>query len=152
MKAGEDDTTILNDVQNSPSRHPDLETGPVAPPAHRGTVERIGGMAAAPAYTTAVDVVRHIEGIADATNGLDNVTTEPAPVSDQELARKIMLLLGRSEAVPFEGIRTEIHNGCVTLLGSVASRAASEEIEQGVQLLSGVHSVINRISIQEIQQ
>jgi osmotically-inducible protein OsmY len=148
MKATPDDTSILSDVQNSLRRHPDLETEPIDAIAHRGAVELSGRMSNAPACTTAVDVDRHIEGVADITNGLDNVTTEP--VSDQELSRQVMMLLARSEVVPFEGIRTEIHNGCVTLFGTVVSASAPEEIEQEIQRLSGVRRVINRISITEI--
>jgi hypothetical protein len=152
MIAARDDTTVINDdLLRSPGPH-SVKTEPIDAATRRNVVKPPSGTAEAPACTTAVDADRHIDGLADAITTLDNVPNAPAPVSDQELSRNVMMLLQGISAVPFQGIRTEIFHGCVTLLGAVASAAASKEIEQGVERLSGVYSVINRIIIQEIEQ
>jgi len=153
MKTARDDTIVLSDdVLRSPGSPTNLKTEPIDAATQRMVVEPASRTADAPACTTAIDADRHIEGLTEAIASLDNTTRAPAPVSDQELSRNVMLLLQGISGVPFDGIRTEIYHGCVTLLGSVASAAASKEIEHEVERLSGVRSVTNRIIIQEIQQ
>ena len=142
MIAVRDDTTIpVDDMTGSP--------GPIS---FNPAIDTAAGIPDALASTTAIDVLHHIECVADVNDGIDNATALLIPVSDHDLSRNVMLRLQGCSAVPFEGIRTEIHNGCVRLLGAVASVAAAEQIEDEIEGVPGVRSVINCITIQEIQQ
>jgi osmotically-inducible protein OsmY len=149
MITARDDIEILNDVLNKLSHHSDLSNEPIDVTVHRGAVELTGRVSTVPASTAAVDIVRHIDGVINVINNLGTTSAEPdESASDRKLSQNVLRLLEWCDGVPIGGVRTEIHNGCITLFGTVTSEETSEEIEQGIRLLPGVRGVVNRIDVQ----
>jgi osmotically-inducible protein OsmY len=66
---------------------------------------------------------------------------------DGELVRAVRTALSAHEGLSSEGIAVSVHNGVVTLQGSVSSRAASCQAELAAWAVGGVVDLNNRLRV-----
>jgi hyperosmotically inducible protein len=72
--------------------------------------------------------------------------------SDDEIAQRAIDILGWDTMVPSDAIQVMVHNGWVTLTGSVDWYYQKKHAEEDVRKLSGVRGVTNTIKIKPSAQ
>jgi osmotically-inducible protein OsmY len=91
------------------------------------------------------DLISNIVGVKGLKNELTVVPTEK--IGDEVIAEAIMDELGASDLVDQSNILVEVHNGAVTLSGSVKTFAAENEAYEAAIQQPGVTLVLNNIAL-----
>jgi osmotically-inducible protein OsmY len=113
---------------------------------HAGVVTLHGMVPSWAARMAAEHAARRVRGVLDVAN---NVHVKPAmgTVTDTDIALAVRNALKWDVFVPDERIQSTVHDGIVTLEGTVETYAQREDAERAVRNLAGVTIVLDEIEI-----
>lgn len=69
------------------------------------------------------------------------------PLTDEKITNAVERQLFLNSAVPFHSLDVETYNGIVTLSGTVKDLLAKDQAQKTAQMVKGVRSVVNQITI-----
>jgi osmotically-inducible protein OsmY len=141
------DADIKRDAEAELKWTPEVEETDIAVKVNDGVVTLTGFTKSLFEKYRAERAVRGVEGVAAVANDIE-VRFPGSPPSDPEIARAAAAALKSNMPVTCEDIRPMVHQGHVTLLGTVQWHYQRELAERLMHALSGVISVRNSIHIE----
>ena len=142
------DTRVRSDVLSEIAWDPFVKDVPVNVSVQQGVVTLTGQAQSMAKHLAVVDAVHRVQGVLDV---VDEMTIAPAPAavkSDDDIARAVREALQWDVFLPDERISTTVSGGTVTLRGTVPSWSNRMDAERCVQRLTGVRSVVNRVTVE----
>ena len=142
------DARVRSDVLSEIAWDPFVRDVPVNVAVAQGVVTITGQAQSMAKHLSLVDAVHRVQGVLDV---VDEMTIAPAPAavkSDDDIARAVREALQWDVFLPDERISTTVSGGTVTLRGTVPSWSNRMDAERCVQRLTGVRSVVNRVTVE----
>jgi osmotically-inducible protein OsmY len=140
------DSDIKRDAEAELQWTPEVEEKDIAVKVTDGVVTLTGFTKSLFEKFRAEQAVRRIKGVAAVANDIE-IRFPGSPASDPEIARAAVAALKTGMPVTCEDIRPMVHQGHVTLLGTVQWHYQRELAERLMHALSGVSGVRNSIHI-----
>lgn len=136
------DVHLRETIVRQLDRDPEVDASAIGVATRDGIVTLTGAVESCGDRSTAERVVQRVQGVRGVANDL-TVRVKSAR-TDTDLAR------GAADAVArWDGVRSTVHKGQVTLTGTVASVTQKREAERAVRQIHGVLGVLNDIAIVE---
>jgi osmotically-inducible protein OsmY len=142
------DARVRSDVLSEIAWDPFVRDVPVNVAVAQGVVTITGQAQSMAKHLSLVDAVHRVQGVLDV---VDEMTVSPAPAavkSDDDIAHAVREALQWDVFLPDERISTTVSGGTVTLRGTVPSWSNRMDAERCVQRLTGVRSVVNRVTVE----
>jgi osmotically-inducible protein OsmY len=142
------DARVRSDVLSEIAWDPFVRDVPVNVAVAQGVVTITGQAQSMAKHLALVDAVHRVQGVLDV---VDEMTVSPAASAvknDDDVAHAVREALQWDVFLPDERISTTVSGGTVTLRGTVPSWSNRMDAERCVQRLSGVRSVVNRITVE----
>jgi osmotically-inducible protein OsmY len=142
------DARVRSDVLSEIAWDPFVRDVPVNVAVAQGVVTITGQAQSMAKHLSLVDAVHRVQGVLDV---VDEMTIAPAPAavkSDDDIAHAVREALQWDVFLPDERISTTVSGGTVTLRGTVPSWSNRMDAERCVQRLTGVRSVVNRVTVE----
>jgi osmotically-inducible protein OsmY len=152
------DGDILRDIGTELRERQCNEPSHVVAQAHCGVI-RLTGSASTYCEKYAIErAVRDIEGVAGVVNDIEVQISPLAPLSDEQLRCEVLRALQTEVPAIFDRLTVSVHDGEVTLEGTVDYAFFHERAEMAVRRLGHVSTVHNAITLepralaQEVEQ
>lgn len=114
----------------------------------RDGVVRLGGFVASLAEKRAAErAVWHVRGVRGLAQEIEVLIPKARRHSDDEIAHRVMSVLGWDTQVPGDRIQVKVERGVVSLIGSVDWQFQKAAAEDRTHKLAGVTGVDNRILV-----
>jgi osmotically-inducible protein OsmY len=140
------DSDIKRDAEAELKWTPEVEESDIAIKVNDGVVTLTGFTRSLFEKYRAERAVRRVKGVAAVANDIE-VRFPGSPASDPEIARAAVGALKSSMPITCEDIQPMVHQGHVTLLGTVQWHYQREVAERLMHALGGVIGVRNSIHI-----
>lgn len=142
------DARVRSDVLSEVAWDPFVRDVPVNVAVAQGVVTLSGQAQSMAKHLALLDAVHRVQGVLDV---VDEMTISPAATAvknDDDVAHAVREALQWDVFLPDERISTTVSGGTVTLRGTVPSWSNRMDAERCVQRLTGVRSVVNRITVE----
>jgi osmotically-inducible protein OsmY len=134
---------VLDELEFEPS----IDAAHIGVAVDKGAVTLTGHVATYAEKKAAIAAAGRIKGVHAIADNIEVRCPSDKKRSDDEIARRAADILEWDSMVPGSSVQVIVHNGLVTLTGSVDSYYQKRHAEEDVRKLSGVHGVINNIEI-----
>jgi len=141
------DIDIKRDVEAELKWSPDVDETDIAVKVHGGEVTLSGYVRNYFETYRAEGAAKRVKGVAAVANDIEVRPFASAP-ADPEIARAALAALKTELPLSWESIRLVVHQGKVTLEGTVNWQYQRERVESAVQHVNGVLGVFNSIRIE----
>ena len=146
MKPGTTDKTIEAAVMRELEWDPEVSAAHIAVSAKDGAVVLAGHVSSYVERMAAVRAAERIYGVQAAADETEVKLADASVSGDAEIAETISRQLQANRSVP-DTVKVEVRNGYVTLRGTVEWSYQREAAERPLELVRGVCSVKNEITI-----
>lgn len=143
----------MNDLELRQEILDELEYEPAVNAAHvgavvdKGVVTLSGYVESYPEKLAAVTAAQRVKGVRAVADEVEVRHPADKKTSDDEIAKRAVSILGWDTVVPDGAVQLVVHNGWVTLQGTVDWYYQRQNAEADVRMLSGVRGVTNSIEI-----
>lgn len=141
------DSLIKTDVLNELKWDPIVDETEVGVQVKDGIVTLAGTISTYPKKLAAIDAAHRVFGVLDVVDDTKVNLKAPWQRTDQDIASAVRGALKWDVLVPDERIRSTVTSGVVCLEGTVDTWSDRFNAERAVQRLTGVKSVVNRITV-----
>jgi osmotically-inducible protein OsmY len=138
---------LRQDVVDELEFEPSVDAAHVGVAVDKGVVTLTGHVASYAEKQAAIAAVRRVKGVRAIAEEIEVRYPLGKETSDDEIAQRAIDILGWDTMVPTESIQVMVHNGWVTLTGSVDWHYQKKHAEEDVRKLAGVRGVTNTIEI-----
>lgn len=141
------DSSLRQDIIDELDFEPSVDASHVGVAVSDGVVTLSGHVATYAEKVRIEDIVWQVRGVRAIA---EEIEVRPAGVhrtSDDEIARRALNQIRWSTVVPDDLIRVKVHNGWVTLSGSVDWQYQRSAAQESVRRLAGVRGVSNLVEI-----
>jgi len=135
---------VIDELEYEPS----VDAAHIGVAVDKGVVTLTGHVASYAEKQAAIAAVRRIKGVRAIAEEIEVRYPLDKKTSDEEIARRAIDILGWDTMVPSDSIQVMVHNGWVTLTGSVDWHYQKKHAEEDVRKLSGVRGITNTIKIE----
>jgi len=141
------DLQLRQDVVDELEYEPSIDAAHIGVAVDKGVVTLTGHVATYAEKQAAIAAVRRIKGVRAIADEIEVRYTSDKKASDDEIAKRAIDILDWDTMVPSGSIQVMVHDGWITLTGSVDWHYQREQAEEDVRKLSGVRGVINTVEI-----
>lgn len=141
------DSQIQKDVLEELKWDTRVEETEVGVEVDQGIVTLTGTVSSYIKKLAAQEAAHRVLGVLDVANDIQVKVPGGQTLTDTEVAQAVRRALEWDVLVPDKRIRSTVTNGRVTLEGTVDLLREREDAEDTVGRLTGVHGVINRITV-----
>ena len=134
---------VVDELEYEPS----IDAAHIGVAADKGLVTLTGHVASYAEKQAAIAAVRRVKGVRAIAEEIE-VRYPYQKTPDDEIAKRAIDILAWDTMVPSESIQIMVHDGWVTLTGSVDWHYQKKQAEEDVRKLSGVRGVTNTIEIE----
>ena len=138
---------LRQDVVDELEFEPSVDAAHIGVAVDKGVVTLTGHVASYAEKQAAIAAVRRVKGVRAIAEEIEVRYPLHVKTSDDEIAQRAIDILGWDTMVPSDSIQITVHNGWVTLTGSVDWHYQKVQAEEDVRKLSGVRGVINAVEI-----
>jgi osmotically-inducible protein OsmY len=138
---------LRQDVVDELEFEPSVDAAHIGVAVDKGVVTLTGHVASYAEKQAAIAAVRRVKGVRAIAEEIEVRYPLGKETSDDEIAQRAIDILGWDTMVPTESIQVMVHNGWVTLTGSVDWHYQKKHAEEDVRKLAGVRGVTNTIEI-----
>jgi osmotically-inducible protein OsmY len=138
---------LRQDVVDELEFEPSVDAAHIGVAVDKGVVTLTGHVASYAEKQAAIAAVRRVKGVRAIAEEIEVRYPLDKKTSDDEIAQRAIDILGWDTMVPSDAIQVMVHNGWVTLTGSVDWHYQKKHAEEDVRKLSGVRGVTNTIEI-----
>jgi hyperosmotically inducible protein len=138
---------LRQDVVDELEFEPSVDAAHIGVAVDKGVVTLTGHVASYAETQAAIAAVRRVKGVRAIAEEIEVRYPLDKKTSDDEIAQRAIDILGWDTMVPSDAIQVMVHNGWVTLAGSVDWNYQKKHAEEDVRKLSGVRGVTNTIEI-----
>jgi osmotically-inducible protein OsmY len=138
---------LRQDVVDALEYEPSVDAAHIGVAVDKGVVTLTGHVASYAEKQAAIAAVRRVKGVRAIAEEIEVRYPLDKKTSDDEIAQRAIDILGWDTMVPSDSIQVMVHNGWVTLTGSVDWHYQKRHAEEDVRKLSGVRGVTNNIEI-----
>jgi osmotically-inducible protein OsmY len=132
---------ILDELEYEPG----VDATHIGVAVDEGIVILTGHVASSEEKQVAIIAVRRVNGVLAIADEIE--VRDPSEISDDEVAKQVVDILGSDSVIPNRSIRVLVRNGWVTLTGDVDCYIQKQSAGNDIRKLSGVHGIINNIDI-----
>jgi hyperosmotically inducible protein len=143
---------LRQDVVDELEFEPSVDAAHIGVAVDKGVVTLTGHVASYAEKQAAIAAVRRVKGVRAIAEEIEVRYPMDKKTSDDEIAQRAIDILGWDTMVPSDAIQVMVHNGWVTLTGSVDWYYQKKHAEEDVRKLSGVRGVTNTIKIKPSAQ
>jgi osmotically-inducible protein OsmY len=143
------DSEIHRDVLEELKWDPRVDETDMGIEVDGGAVTLTGTVTSWAKRQAALEATRRVAGVLDVANDIIVKTPGGLTRTDTEIAQAVRQTLQWDVFVPDQQITSIVTNGCVTLEGTVDRLIERDDAERAVRNLTGVTSVINRITVKK---
>jgi osmotically-inducible protein OsmY len=143
---------LRQDVVDELEFEPSVDAAHIGVAVDKGVVTLTGHVASYAEKQAAIAAVRRVKGVRAIAEEIEVRYPFDKKTSDDEIAQRAIDILGWDTMVPSDAIQAMVHNGWVTLTGSVDWYYQKKHAEEDVRKLSGVRGVTNTIEIKPSAQ
>jgi osmotically-inducible protein OsmY len=143
---------LRQDVVDELEFEPSVDAAHIGVAVDKGVVTLTGHVASYAEKQAAIAAVRRVKGVRAIAEEIEVRYPLDKKTSDDEIAQRAIDILGWDTMVPSDAIQVMVHNGWVTLTGSVDWYYQKKHAEEDVRKLSGVRGVTNTIEIKPSAQ
>ena len=133
---------VVDELEYEPS----IDAAHIGVAADKGLVTLTGHVASYAEKQAAIAAVRRVKGVRAIAEEIE-VRYPYQKTPDDEIAKRAIDILAWDTMVPSESIQIMVHDGWVTLTGSVDWHYQKKHAEEDVRRLSGVRGVTNAVEI-----
>jgi osmotically-inducible protein OsmY len=126
---------------------PSVNAAHIGVAAEKGVVTLSGHVNSYVEKLAALTAVRRVRGVYAIADEIEIHYPSDRKTSDDQIARRAVDMLAWDTVVPVGATQVTVPDGWVTLTGSVNWQYQKKAAEDDVRKLSGVHGVINNITI-----
>jgi osmotically-inducible protein OsmY len=141
------DLQLQQDVVDELEFDPRIDAAHIGVVADTGVVTLTGYVASYAEKYAAIAAVRRVRGVRAIADEIEIRFPSDKKTSDDQIAKRAADILGWDTMVPSGAIDVMVHNGWVTLTGTVDWYYQKKAAEDNVRKLSGVRGVSNNIEI-----
>jgi osmotically-inducible protein OsmY len=146
-KSGKTDEQLRDDVLRELEWDSRVGRIQVGVQVQRGIVTLSGAVPTLMARLAAVRAAHRVHGVLDVADEMEVVLEGTQELPDVEIARAVRHALEWDVLVDDRRIQSTVHEGVVTLEGTVETIHQSEDAAHAVRGLKGVRGVVNRITV-----
>ncbi|MGO9361174.1 MAG: BON domain-containing protein [Xanthobacteraceae bacterium] len=139
--------SLRDDILDELGYAPTVDAAHVGVTVDRNVVTLTGHVASYAQKLAAVAAVRRVKGVHAIADRIEVAGAEPEAISDAEIARRAIEVLGWDSVVPADTIQVTVRDGRVTLSGEVDWHYQRASAEEDVHRLTGVRSVSNELRL-----
>jgi hyperosmotically inducible protein len=139
---------LRQDVVDELEFEPRVDAAHIGVAVDKGVVTLTGHVASYAEKQAAIAAVLRVKGVRAIAEEIEVRYPLHKKTSDDEIAQRAIDILGWDTMVPSDSIQVMVHNGWVTLTGSVDWHYQKKQAEEDVRKLSGVRGVTNTIEIE----
>ena len=141
------DLQLRQDVVDELEYEPSIDAAHIGVAVDKGVVTLTGHVASYAEKQAAIAAVRRIKGVRAIADEIEVRYPSDKKASDDEIAKRAIDILDWDTMVPSGSIQVMVHDGWITLTGSVDWHYQRKHAEEDVRKLSGVRGVINTVEI-----
>jgi osmotically-inducible protein OsmY len=134
---------VLDELEFEPS----IDAAHIGVAVDKGAVTLTGHVATYAEKQAAIAAVGRVRGVHAIADNIEVRCPSDKRTSDDELAKRAIDILQWDTMIPRSSIQVIVHDGCMTLNGSVDWQYQKRHAEEDIRKLFGVHAVINNIEI-----
>ena len=134
---------VVDELEYEPS----IDAAHIGVAVDKGVVTLTGHVATYAQKHAAIAAVRRVKGVRAIAEEIQVRYPSHKKTSDDEIAKRAIDILGWDTMVPRDSIQVMVHDGLVTLTGTVDWHYQKKHAEEDVRKLSGVRGVNNTIEI-----
>ena len=134
---------VVDELEYEPS----IDAAHIGVAVDKGVVTLTGHVATYAQMQAAIAAVRRVKGVRAIAEEIQVRYPSHKKTSDDEIAKRAIDILGWDTMVPRDSIQVMVHDGLVTLTGTVDWHYQKKHAEEDVRKLSGVRGVNNTIEI-----
>src|SRR6516162_1906364 len=139
---------LRQDVVDELEYEPSVDAAHIGVAVDKGVVTLTGHVASYAEKQAAIAAVRRVKGVRAIAEEIEVRYPLDKKTSDDEIAQRAINILDWDTMVPSNSIQVMVHNGWVTLTGSVDWHYQKKQADEDVRKLSGVRGVTNTIENQ----
>jgi len=144
-----EDKTLRQNIIDELDFEPAVNAAHIGVAVENGVVSLSGHVDSYAEKLAAEKAAKRVKGVRALAEGLKVRFASDKKTNDDEIAHRALTILQWSAVVPPNSVMVKVQDGWVTLNGEVAwqhQRAAAENL---VRRLSGIHGVLNSITLKE---
>jgi osmotically-inducible protein OsmY len=141
------DSQLRQDILDELEFEPSVDAAHIGVTAEKGVVALTGHVSHYAQKVAALTAVRRVKGVRAVADELEVRPIHAKTTADDEIARRALAMLDWDIAVPPNSVKVLVHDGWVTLSGSVNWEFERKSAQEDVRKLDGVKGVINQIEI-----
>lgn len=141
------DIRLRQDVLDELEFEPSIEANNIGVAVDNGVVTLSGHVASYAEKLTAVTATKRVNGVHVVADDIEVRYAAERKTSDDQIAKRIVDMLGWDIVVPSGSIQAVVREGWVTMTGTVEWQYQRKAAEDDVRKLSGVRGVTNKIGL-----
>lgn len=141
------DIRLRQDVLDELEFEPSIEAKNIGVAVDTGVVTLSGHVASYAEKLTAVTATKRVKGVRAVADDIEVRYPADKKTSDDQIAKRIVDMLGWDIVVPSGSIQSVVRDGWVTMTGTVEWQYQRKAAEDDVRKLSGVRGVTNKIEL-----
>ena len=143
------DKQLQRDVLDELQYEPSVDASKIGVIAHNGIVSLTGTVASYAEQNAATHAAERIAGVKAVANETKVELPSMHQRDDADIAQAVLNAFKWHVWVPQDAIKVSVEQGWVTLEGTVNSKFQRTSANDAVRYLTGVHGVINLISVKQ---
>jgi osmotically-inducible protein OsmY len=141
------DVALRQDVLEELEFQPNIQAAHIGVAVDQGVVTLSGHAGSYAEKLAAVTATKRVKGVRAVADEIDVRYPDDKKTADDEIAKRIVDILGWDIEVPRGAVQAVVRDGWVTLTGTVEWQFQRKAAEDDVRKLSGVRGVSNKIEI-----
>jgi osmotically-inducible protein OsmY len=141
------DLALRQDVLDELEFQPNVQAAHIGVAVDKAVVTLSGHVGSYPEKLAAVMATKRVKGVRAVADEIDVRYPDDRKSADDEIAQRIVDVLGWDVEIPPGAIQAVVRDGWVTLTGTVEWQFQRKAAESDVHKLSGVRGISNRIEI-----
>lgn len=142
-----DDLQLQHRVMAELEFEPGVDAAHIGVSARQGVVTLSGHVGSYAEKHAAELAARRVKGVTAVAQNIEIQFASDSKTSDDEVAGRILNIIGWHKTVPLDRITVKVEHGLVTLTGEVDWYVQKARVEADVRRLSGVKDVLNEIKV-----
>jgi osmotically-inducible protein OsmY len=138
---------LRQDVVDELEFDPAVNAAHIGVAAEEGVITLSGHVGSYTEKLAAIAATRRVRGVRAIADEIEVRYPSDRKTSDDQIAKRAVDILAWDTVVPAGSIQVTVHDGWVTLAGNVDWQYQRKAAEEDVRKLSGVHGVINNVTI-----
>jgi osmotically-inducible protein OsmY len=138
---------LRQDVLDELEYEPSIDAAHIGVAADAGVITLTGHVASYAEKRATIAAARRVKGVRAIAEEIEVRYPSNNKTSDDEIAKRAIAILGWGTMALSDSIQVMVHNGWVTLTGSVDWHYQKVQAEEDIRKLSGVRGVTNTVEI-----